>query len=105
MAAGAPWPPSPHQQTGRLNAYEKKRAINPRTTASSRLFELLLTLIERSPSCHQARTPSRRLHASGKTHWSDTVGQDHWGGQLHQGDVVVESLWVELETLGILLFQ
>lgn len=111
MAAGAPWLPSPHQQRGRLNAYQKKRTINPSTTALStlqsprRVIYLLLTLIERSPSCHQARTSSRRLHASGKTHRCDTVGQDHWGRQLHQGDIIVKSLWVELEKWWISLLQ
>lgn len=70
------------------------------------VFYLLLTLIERSPSCHQARTSSRRLHASGKTHWCDTVGQNHWGRQLHEGYIVVKCLWVELEKLDwILLLQ
>lgn len=24
------------------------------------------------------------------------VGQDHWRRQLHEGDVIVERLWVEL---------
>lgn len=68
-------------------------------------FNPLLTLVERSPSCHQTWTSSRRLHVSGKTHWCDTVGQDHWGRQLHQGNIVVKCLWVELEKLWTLLLQ
>lgn len=111
MAAGEPWPPSPHQQMDRLNADKKKRTMNHSMDGLStlprplRVFCLLLTLIERSPSCHQAWTSSRRLHASGKTHRCDTVGQDHWGRQLHEGYIVVKCLWVELEKLWIRLFQ
>ncbi len=56
-----------------------------------------LTFIERAPACHQAWTASRGLHARGETHWGDTVGQDHWRSQLHQGYVVVKCLWVELQ--------
>lgn len=58
---------------------------------------LPLTLIEGTPACHQTWTASRGLHARGETHRSDTVGQDHWGSQLHQGYIIVKSLWVELQ--------
>lgn len=69
------------------------------------LFYLLLTLIERAPACHQARTSSGGLHASGKTHRCDAVGQYHWWCQLHEGYIVVKCLWVELQKLGKVFLQ
>lgn len=68
--------------------------------ASVRLIlaeRLPLTLIEGAPACHQTRAASRGLHAGGETHGGDPVRQDHWGSELHQGYVVVKSLWVELQ--------
>lgn len=74
----------------------KKEKFNP-ASRKIHVNHLPLTLIEGAPACHQTWTASRGLHARGETHWGDTVGQDHWGCQLHQGYIVVKRLWVELQ--------
>ena len=56
-----------------------------------------LTFIEGAPTSHQTRAARRGLQARGKTHGGHMVRQDHRRGQLYQGYVVVERLWVELE--------
>lgn len=58
---------------------------------------LLLTLVQGAPTCHQTWTACRWVHSRWETHRSDMIGQDHRRRQLHQSDVIVKCLWVELQ--------
>ena len=66
-------------------------------TLTSLCFVFPITFEEGAPSGHQAGAARGRVHVGGQADGGDPVRQHHRGGQLHQGDVVVKGLGVELE--------